>query len=215
MIQITSDFKSYKLDSPNKNRCDFWDEIMNELDNSWFPLLVLQANLEFGVGGYYSDEFSLDEIALGNKVHLNETERLISFEDDWEFAIFVHEASHFRHLGRDEGLLVSTGLKEFLTMEMVTSDKKFRRQAEFEAGMRSMIYAKEGGLFDNMRIPLELNLHNMLYYDYKNLTEEGKKIYEKACELKFQEQFDMLKDAFYRHVKTFEEWEDPAHKIKM
>ena len=126
------------------------------------------------------------------------------------------------------------------TMEELIKSPKVRREAEYEAGYRSVRYDKMYNLYPGSRQVLETNLVNMMNYDLPNQTPEWKEKYR----AKIKPYFDVMKDETGRiiyddngntilgelvdrdglmkyqqeirnNVQKFSEWADPKHEIKL
>ena len=160
------------------------------------------------------------------------------------FAIFVHEACHFLHFSRDNGEFTSPLMAgKSYTLEQLIHSPKVRREAEFEAGYRSVKYNAMLRLYpEGDRTILETNLHNMMNYDKPNQSREWHekfyKIIEQWCEdakdengdlvidnkgnvvksgkiaEEHMKEFEAFQDSLYAQVERFTEWADPKHEIK-
>lgn len=268
IYKILSDFESWQLDDPNPGRQEFFGEVMSALENNEMGIATFNIGVPMpkGAGGYFTNHLNLDKICLPSIVKVDEDNHILTFtedtsEDDEEeeenkgtetvevkkltaeeaFAIFVHEACHFLHFSRDNGEFISPLMKgKVYTMEELIKSPRVRREAEFEAGYRSVRYDKMYNLYPGSRQVLETNLVNMMNYDLPNQTPEWKEKYR----AKVKPYFDTLKDETGRiiyddkgntilgdlvdrdglmkfqqeirdKVKKFSEWADPKHEIKL
>jgi hypothetical protein len=260
---ISSDFQSWTLDDPNQGRQEFFATIMDALENneSGFATFSVGVPMEEGVGGYFTNTLSLDQINLPNVAKADPATMTIKFVDetvsdefmkehpDYEpmnaekaFAIFVHEACHFLHLSRDQGEFTSPLMKgKVYTMDQLIHSPKVRREAEFEAGYRSVYYNAIHRLYPaGDRTILETNLTNMMNYDKQSQTREWHEKYlqivepwlkvahdekgniiidrkgqeVKSSEIENKEEYQKFYDSLLAKVEKFTEWADPKHEIK-
>jgi hypothetical protein len=158
------------------------------------------------------------------------------------FAIFVHEACHFLHLSRDQGEFTSPLMKgKVYTMDQLIHSPKVRREAEFEAGYRSVYYNAIHRLYPaGDRTILETNITNMMNYDKQNQSREWWQKYNeiikpwlkdardehghlvidnhgqvvKSGEVENMDAYKEFVDGLISKVEKFTEWADPKHEIK-
>lgn len=220
LINIDSDFTSIHLNDENEGRQAFFDMIMETLENDCiFPRFQIGAKLSKGVGGYFTDHLGIDKICLPDIVTIEDN--LVTFKDDENFAIFVHEACHFLHFTRDHGeFTMPSLLGEVYEMDDIVASMKIRRQAEFEAGWRAMKMDMAYHLFPGSRINLDVNLKNMMNYDLPSQSKEWKEKWNKKIK-KFKKtddedpEYEKFMHKICNKVKDFLEWEDPKHEIKL
>lgn len=266
IFKIYMDFESWQLDDPNPGRQEFFAEVMSALENNDLGLATFNIGvpMEKGTGGYFTNRLNLDKICLPNIVKVDEANHLIKFVDqqfepeeiededpalmkelsmnaEESFAVFVHEACHFLHFSRDKGEFISPLMKgKTYTMDELVHSPKVRREAEFEAGYRSVKYDLIYKLCPGTRRILETNLVNMMNYDLKNQTPEWKESYTNATRPFYDlakdkdgnvifgsdglPQIGRLKDkdgllkynqSIRDKVQRFTEWADPHHVIEL
>ena len=264
IFKIVMDFESWQLDDPNPGRQEFFAEVMSALENNELGLATFNIGvpMEKGTGGYFTNHLNLDKICLPNIVKVDEANPTIKFVDqqfepeeiededpalmkdltmsaEESFAVFVHEACHFLHFSRDNGEFISPLMKgKKYTMNELVQSPKVRREAEFEAGYRSVRYDMLYKLCPGTRRILETNLVNMMNYDLKNQTQEWKEQYTNATrpfydlakdkegnvifgsdglprigELKDRDGLMKYNQSIRDKVQKFTEWADPNHVI--
>lgn len=262
-FNISCDFQDWTLDDPNPGRREFFATVMDALENneSGFATFSVGVPMEEGVGGYFTNTLCLDQINLPRIAVPDIAAKTIKFVDetvtpefmkehpDYEpmkaekaFAIFVHEACHFLHLSRDQGEFTSPLMKgKVYTMDQLIHSPKVRREAEFEAGYRSVYYNAIHRLYpEGDRTILETNLTNMLNYDKQNQTREWHEKYReilkpwlknardekghlildnhgqviKSSEIENMDAYKEFVDGLLAKVQKFTEWADPKHEIK-
>lgn len=238
---IIEGFEDWKLDDPNPGRQEFFSTVMSALENneSGFASFAIGIPMEKGVGGYYTERLGQDQINLPDIAEMDWDTLTFRFhgekvsdQDDpidkeMAFAIFVHEACHFLHLSRDGGEFTSPNMVgEIMDMDGIVTSTKLRREAEFEAGYRSVKYNAMFQLFpEGDRTILDMNLRNMLNYDIpsqsKEWMEEYDRITKQWCEPKsskiakgHQQDFRDFQNGLIARVQRFTEWTDPKHEIK-
>lgn len=266
IFKIYMDFESWQLDDPNPGRQEFFAEVMSALENNDMGLATFNIGvpMEKGTGGYFTNRLNLDKICLPNIVKVDEANHLIKFVDqqfepeeiededpalmkdltmnaEESFAVFVHEACHFLHFSRDKGEFISPLMKgKTYSMDELVRSPKVRREAEFEAGYRSVKYDLIYKLCPGTRRILETNLVNMMNYDLQNQTPEWKESYTNATRQFYDlakdkdgnvifgsdglPQIGRLKDkdgllkynqSIRDKVQRFTEWADPYHVIEL
>ena len=262
-FNISCDFQDWTLDDPNPGRREFFATVMDAMENneSGFATFSVGVPMEEGVGGYFTNTLSLDQINLPRIAVPNIANKTIKFVDetvspdfmkehpDYEpmtaekaFAIFVHEACHFLHFSRDQGEFTSPLMKgKSYTMEQLIHSPKVRREAEFEAGYRSVYYNAIHRLYpEGDRTILETNITNMMNYDKQNqsrewwdkyreiikpwmkdlrdekghlvLDNQGKVV--KSGEVENLDSYRAFTNGLISKVQKFTEWADPKHEIK-
>ena len=262
-FNISCDFQDWTLDDPNPGRREFFATVMDAMENneSGFATFSVGVPMEEGVGGYFTNTLNLDQINLPRIAVPNIANKTIKFVDetvspdfmkehpDYEpmtaekaFAIFVHEACHFLHFSRDQGEFTSPLMKgKSYTMEQLIHSPKVRREAEFEAGYRSVYYNAIHRLYpEGDRTILETNITNMMNYDEQNqsrewwdkyreiikpwmkdlrdekghlvLDNQGKVV--KSGEVEDLDSYRAFTNGLISKVKKFTEWADPKHEIK-
>lgn len=262
---IIENFEDWTLDDPNPGRQEFFAEVMSALENneSGYASFSVGVPMDRGVGGYFTNTLALDQINLPRIATADFATQTIKFHDeevdeefmkenpDYEpitadraFAFFVHEACHFLHFSRDGGEFTSPLMKgKVYTMNELIHSPKVRREAEFEAGYRSVKYNAMLRLYpEGDRTILETNLHNMMNYDKPNQSREWFDKYRKIVEpwLKdakdengdyiidnkgeivksgeiaeeHKKDYENFFDSLFAKVEKFTEWADPKHEIK-
>ena len=202
IFKITHGFTDWSLNDPNQGRQEFFKMIMEELENckSGFSTFNLREPMPSGAGGFFTNRFALDKLAIPDIVDIDESNKTLTFrdevppptedEDEHEeigqhnflvnaeeaWAIFVHEACHFLHFSRDNGVYEQPLMKgQSSSMDEIAASMKLRRACEYEAGYRSikfnLIYDMTSG---NPRQYLDVNLRNMFHYDSKHQSKEWK-----------------------------------------
>lgn len=262
-FNISCDFQEWTLDDPNPGRREFFASVMDALENneSGFATFSVGVPMEEGVGGYFTNTLNLDQINLPKIAVPDIVNKTIKFVDetvssefikehpDYEpmkaekaFAIFVHEACHFLHLSRDQGEFTSPLMKgKVYTMDQLIHSPKVRREAEFEAGYRSVYYNAIHRLYPaGDRTILETNITNMMNYDKQNQSrdwwnkyneiikpwlkdardEHGHLVIDnhgqvvKSGEIENMDAYKEFVDGLISKVEKFTEWADPKHEIK-
>ena len=262
-FNISCDFQDWTLDDPNPGRREFFATVMDAMENneSGFATFSVGVPMEEGIGGYFTNTLNLDQINLPRIAVPNITNKTIKFVDetvspefmkehpDYEpltaekaFAIFVHEACHFLHFSRDQGEFTSPLMKgKSYSMEQLIHSPKVRREAEFEAGYRSVYYNAIHRLYpEGDRTILETNITNMMNYDKQNqsrewwdkyreiikpwmkdlrdehghlvLDNQGKVV--KSGEVENLDSYRAFTKGLISKVEKFTEWADPKHEIK-
>lgn len=258
IYKITHDFESWNLNDPNPGRQEFFQIVMSALENTemGFATFNIGVPMDKGVGGYFTDHLSLEKICLPDIVKVDEANHLLTFTDvepdpedpddepmtaEEAFAVFVHEACHFLHFSRDNGVFTSPLMKgKSYTMQELTHSPKVRREAEYEAGYRSAFYDKVYKMYPGSRQILDTNLINMLNYDTKNQSPEWIKRYKELVRPFYGDAVDekgivildkdgnpvssgeLIDKKGYKEftkcirdqVQKFSEWADPKHEIK-
>ena len=262
-FNISCDFQDWTLDDPNPGRREFFATVMDAMENneSGFATFSVGVPMEEGVGGYFTNTLNLDQINLPRIAVPDIANKTIKFVDetvspdfmkehpDYEpmtaekaFAIFVHEACHFLHFSRDQGEFTSPLMKgKSYTMEQLIHSPKVRREAEFEAGYRSVYYNAIHRLYpEGDRTILETNITNMMNYDKQNqsrewwdkyreiikpwmkdlrdekghlvLDNQGKVV--KSGDVEDLDSYRAFTNGLISKVQKFTEWADPKHEIK-
>ena len=262
-FNISCDFQDWTLDDPNPGRREFFATVMDAMENneSGFATFSVGVPMEEGVGGYFTNTLNLDQINLPRIAVPDIANKTIKFVDetvsadfmkehpDYEpmtaekaFAIFVHEACHFLHFSRDQGEFTSPLMKgKSYTMEQLIHSPKVRREAEFEAGYRSVYYNAIHRLYpEGDRTILETNITNMMNYDKQNqsrewwdkyreiikpwmkdlrdekghlvLDNQGKVV--KSGDVEDLDSYRAFTNGLISNVQKFTEWADPKHEIK-
>lgn len=258
IYKITHDFESWNLNDPNPGRQEFFQIVMNALENTelGFATFNIGVPMDKNVGGYFTDHLALEKICLPDIVKVDEANHLLTFTDrlpdpevpddelmtaEESFAVFVHEACHFLHFSRDNGVFSSPLMKgRSYSMEELMHSPKVRREAEFEAGYRSVFYDKVYNMYPGSRQILDTNLINMMNYDTKNQTKEWKEKFQELTrpfygdakdetgalilddkgnpvsseELEDKQGYKAFMQSIRDQVERFTEWADPKHEIK-
>ena len=159
-----------------EGRTRFWHDLQ------WFMSEQLFANIQFdeklttAEAFFQRQRFKLDRIYMPEEsaeVILEgsgaETRGSIRFVDDYNFGLFLHEASHYLHLIKDEGKFLAPSLNGEHPKRLINKEgfhsKSYTIDIEYEAGYRSLMYSNLYNLYaPDDRTVLELNLSNMLNY---------------------------------------------------
>lgn len=213
MVKITDDFETYELEDENEGRREFWHEIMESLAERTFGLLKIGVPMPDGVGGFFTDRLHVDSINLPESWEVKG--KKVTYKDDHAFMIFVHEACHFLHLSRDEGLFISPINEKGMKMDMrdMLDNTSWRRAAEYEAGYRAIMMDRAYHMFPGSRVNLEGNLTNMLNYDIKYQTPEWQEKFHKKMKGKEGDEYKKAIQKYIGKVKKFSDWADKHHKI--
>ena len=191
-IKIMSGFTDIRLDDPCEGRQDFFNMVMNSMQEiedrgtDGFCAFIIGRKIE-GIGGYFTGEDYIFRLVLPEGVaEYDEDKKLIKFKDDKQFGIFVHEASHFLHLVVDKGEFISPSFEHLEPMKLAATNGHHHsntKYMEFEAGYRSLYYNKIYEMYpEDDKTIWDLNMHNMLNY----VTFKGHE--------EFQEELRKLKD---------------------
>lgn len=194
-IVIDSAFETVKLNDNSAyadGRKMFFSYIMSklqEVDDVGLACFIIGRKLA-GAGGYFTGADEVNRIVLpeGSATYDPKTKEL-TFKDDDEFTIFIHEASHFMHLVVDKGEFISPSFKHLKPMEHAASNghlKSNTKYLEYEAGYRSLYFNEIYEMFEDNSQILRMNLMNMMHYmkvkssdefieEYKKLTDEAAK----------------------------------------
>ena len=165
-VKLHTDCAATKLVSTNSGQCQFFTHVMEKLDEQQFGVFVIGKKLE-GAGGYFTEKNLVTRIVLpeGTATY-DEVNNTISFPSDKEFAIFVHEASHFLHMIVDKGHYMAKPLRGMEDISINSKDfldMKYRKYIEYEAGWRSLVYNQRYNM-DIGEAILKVNLTNMSNY---------------------------------------------------
>lgn len=213
IVNISSDYSTWKLNTAHAGKQKFWAEIMNELERRDFGVMKIGVPMPKGVGAFFTDVSCVDRICLPPTWTVDEATKTVSFKDDQAFGIFLHEACHFLHFCRDEGRCEAPMFEgQVILPEDVYASDSMRRTAEFEAGYRSCFFNKLYKLVPGRKI-LDLNLSNMFQYDAKMQSPEWKKAYNEKIKDMKPKDFDKFMKGIYKQTLKFSEWMDPKHEI--
>lgn len=199
---IDTAFETIKLNDTSKyaeGRKLFFSYIMSklqEVDDEGLACFIIGRKIE-GAGGYFTGSDEVNRIVLpeGSATYNPKTKEL-TFKDDDEFTIFIHEASHFVHLVCDKGEFISPSFKHLEPMQYAASNGHHRsntKYIEYEAGYRSLYYNSIYEMFEDNSQIMRMNLMNMLHYmsikgDDK-LIEEYKKLETEEAKREFNKQY--------------------------
>lgn len=171
-IVIDSGFRDIKLNDTSKyaeGRKEFFAGVMEELkraDDEFMACFIIGRKIE-GVGGYFTGSDYVARIVLPEgTADYDENTKTLTFKDDEQFAIFVHEASHFRHLITDRGAFKSPSFEKLEPFACAGFGKHLpsnTKYLEYEAGWRSLYY-NEVYKMGPKKLFFDLNLKNMLIY---------------------------------------------------
>ena len=159
-----------------EGRARFWDDLADFMSTRFFANIQFDKKPPSGIEAYFSrSRFDYDTIYIPEdkaRVTLEGsgvgTTGTVEFVDDYAFALFLHEASHYIHLIKDGGKFTAPSLESRKAVAMTKSGAHAAVDTidlEYEAGYRSLRTSKAYGLFpEGDRTVLELNLSNMLNY---------------------------------------------------
>ena len=217
VIQICTGFRQYKLISEKEGQRRFWDDLMKELEDNDFSVLYFNVPVPDGAAAYFTNNtgyrMTFDSICCPvNTADIDTANKTVKFRSERDFAIFVHECSHWRHLVRDKGVCQAKGIAGKVYQSTDIS-KSHRRDIEYEAGWRAIVTDNIYQLFEP-RVSLEVNLINMFCYDHRKVDKEKRKIYSEIFEdIEVEDYQKLLKENILVHVDKFSEWSDPEHEI--
>lgn len=215
-IVIDTAFETVKLNDNSKyaeGRKLFFNYIMSklqEVDDVGLACFIIGRKLE-GAGGYFTaaDEVARIVLPEGSATYNPKTKEL-TFKDDDEFTIFIHEASHFLHLVCDKGKFISPSFEHLKPMEHAASNGHHRsntKYLEYEAGYRSLYYNGMYDMFEDNSQIMRMNLMNMMHYMRVNtddsFIEEYKKLETDEAKKEFMEK---RKAEIDEHLKTITKW---------
>lgn len=195
-IVIDSAFETVKLNDTSAyadGRKMFFAYIMSklqEVDDVGLACFIIGRKLK-GAGGYFTGADEVNRIVLpeGSATYDPKTKE-VTFKNDDEFTIFIHEASHFMHLVCDNGKFISPSFQHLKPMEHARNSGHHRsntKYLEYEAGYRSLYFNEVYEMFEDNSQIMRMNLMNMMHYmsvktedsfieEYKKLkTDEEKK----------------------------------------
>lgn len=192
-------------------RKEFFNYVKHVLSEQLLGVLMFERKLE-DVGGYFTPEGFVAQIVLPDDC-AECTETTVKFKDEQQFAIFVHEASHFLHIIKDNGRYIADSLKELPAATYKQGQGFVGNKIinlEYEAGYRSLYYSLLYNMFpENDRTILDCNLTNMANYLTIENRAELKKPYEKDGKIdpakkdKFE---NVIKEKIENWKKTVTSW---------
>lgn len=157
--------RTLKLSTDDAGLAEFFEHVMQLLDERPFGALLIDFNMAKNQGGAFSYQEEVDSITFPKRdAHYDKiTHTLVLSEEG--ILTFVHEASHFLHLVIDKGVWIApanSGIKPIVYNEGNISDE-LRYACEFEAGYRAVCSA----MMYDMKIIDKIvgdNLRNLLTY---------------------------------------------------
>lgn len=215
-IVIDSAFETVKLNDNSAyadGRKMFFSYIMSklqEVDDVGLACFIIGRKLA-GAGGYFTGADEVNRIVLpeGSATYDPKTKEL-TFKDDDEFTIFIHEASHFMHLVVDKGEFISPSFKHLKPMAYAASNGHLRsntKYLEYEAGYRSLYFNEIYEMFEDNSQILRMNLMNMMHYmkvkSSEEFIEEYKKLTDDAAKKEFLQK---RKDEIDEKLKSITKW---------
>lgn len=212
-VKLHTDCAATKLVSTNSGQCQFFTHVMEKLDEQQFGVFVIGKKVE-GAGGYFTEKNLVTRIVLpeGTATY-DEVNNTISFPSDKNFAIFVHEASHFLHMVVDKGHYMAKPLRGMEDISINSKDfldMKYRKYIEYEAGWRSLVYNQRYNM-DIADVILKVNLTNMS--NYLSESEDYQTYIKKPSEDIFNKKMEFFKNTKAKQedvVKWTEEVFNPA-----
>lgn len=188
------------------------EEVDNEPERFGFAgaAFILGRKLE-NAGGYFTGRDSIARIVLPeDSATYDETTKEIEFKDDREFAIFVHESSHFIHLVCDKGEFMSPEFEKLKPMSRAAEYGHVKTNAkyiEYEAGWRSLYSNRCFEMFPDDSFIFEMNLQNMLHYMVFDASDAFKKdLKEAKTPEELEKACDTHKDEYDNAVKDIKKW---------
>lgn len=177
MITLTENYiKRYKLIDDNPGRQSFWRFLVGYMSTQMFASIMFVEDFDKRIGGFFANDLYAGDQILKDikgivlpqksvKVCTDEGQESVKFNTDRDFATFLHEASHYLHVVKDNG--------SFHCPFLQGHDMSAVRDMEYEAGWRSLETSHIYGMFPpDDRTVLEMNLKNMLHYvKIENLEE--------------------------------------------
>jgi len=175
MIRLTEAFiKNIKLidDGPyGENRKQFWNNLTTYIGSKFFGAIEVDGVFK-EIGGYFTTNYlEMDKIVIPETscdVDLHDKAGTIKFRNDEQFAIFLHEVSHYFHVIRDKGKYISLEFRDRKPYKPGEHGEHSRSEIpylEYEAGWRSLYYSDIYNLFpEGDRTVLETNLTNIRHY---------------------------------------------------
>lgn len=195
-IFITEDYiTGLKLidDTPYAEaRQAWWKDIIDYMSEQFMFTLQFGPKME-NIGGYFTragyiklDKICVPESCAEIKIPVDDDDfatgpGTIKFNSENEFAIMLHEVSHYMHFVKDNGEYTAPSLSDlkFAKIDPLYGFGGLNRiiDLEYEAGYRSIKTAEEYGLFgENDRTVLVNNLTNMTHYlKFNNIEKYAKK----------------------------------------
>lgn len=180
MQEITSDFiKNVMLVDKSEyasGRTRFWSYIQNFMSSQLFASIEFDKKPPNALAFFQRQRYEMDRIYMPEgsaELQLTgegpATTGTIRFVDDYNFALFLHEASHYLHMIKDAMTFTAPSLQKLsgtkIMNEVGMFSKSYVVDLEYEAGYRSLTYARQYSLFaPDDRTVEELNLSNMLNY---------------------------------------------------
>lgn len=142
-------------------------------------------------------------------------------DSDYSFAVVIHEASHLLHFARDHMAFHAPHLylkyeSKPIDPNKYASDMEVKRDIEYEAGYRSLMFKKHNQLIDNDLIKL-VNIHNMALIEPENqdYIRDLMKDYVESVDDKTRDDMTTLvrNNILFKHYKNmkFSDCKNPVH----
>lgn len=217
IIKICHSFTDYKLISDNPGQQKYWDELMKELENNIFSVLCFNMPMETNTAAYFTNTTgfrnTFDCICCPENIAIIDLQnKTVKFNSEHDFAVFVHETCHWKHLVRDKGICTAKGLNGKIYTSKDT-DPVHRRDIEYEAGWRAIVLDNLYHLFEP-RMSLNINLINIFTYDVKNVPEDTLKEFKELIkDIDKNIYIKILIDSFISKIEKFSDWSDPKHEL--
>lgn len=184
---LISNIHDLKLDYDNEGVQAYWHDLLQELEER--PTGgVLLSEIQDGVGGTYTNQYSIDCVTFNKKYTEYDEKRHALKLQDLGLQTMIHEGAHFLHIGVAEGKYSAPCYKNCKPFKMdqqidclnKETGRTNRYMCEFEAGYRAVVSAVlyDMGIED---IVAACNLRNLLNYA-KERQEWLKEIYDKYDE---------------------------------
>lgn len=215
---LISDIHDLKLDYDNDGVQAYWQDLLQELENR--PTGgVLISDIREGVGGTYTNKYSIDCVTFNKKYTEYDEKNHILKLQDLGLQTLIHEGAHFLHIGVAEGKYSAPCYKDCKPFKMDRSidcqnketGRTNRYMCEFEAGYRAVVSAVmyDMGIED---LVIACNLRNLLNYA-KECQSWLKELYDKRDETDklLTDKIDKFVDAVcldYMKDKKFVDIED-------
>lgn len=159
-----------------EGRTRFWHDLRRFMSQQLFANIQFDKKLETAGAYFQRQRFQFDRIYMPEEsaeLILEgsgaATRGSLRFVDDYNFGLFLHEASHYLHMIKDGGRFLAPSLNgehpKHLMNKMGHHSDSYTIDIEYEAGYRSLMYSSQYNMYSPTdRTILELNLSNMLHY---------------------------------------------------
>lgn len=167
--EIIKDFKLVDNGPCAENRKTFWNSLAQYIGSKLFGAIEIDGVFK-EIGGYFTTNyFKMDKIVIPEDTcDVDMVKKTITFRNDYKFAIFLHEVSHYYHIVKDKGVFMSKAFKDMKPYQPGERGEHYKplvKYLEYEAGWRSLYYSDIFGLYpEGDRTVLETNLQNMRHY---------------------------------------------------